>query len=505
MLDECKGDKFEEVLVAFSTAVLRRESEVLKDAAENSALGIATSSRPSPSEQDALLPLILAHRVSLTALLKERKQLESAYDIHNALLRSTAQDLPDGAKNAPTISDADLNKVERMRREIASSWVGSQAWADAVVKGGAYYSVNPLLEMDSARAWSTVKNGIPADQLATAGATDLIADLDDRLQQQQARLQKWIDFRKAWDAERLDARASRTSRTANLLVFREHQKLSMRNGNQGDRRPLPPQSGEHQSLMADMRSALGNLQGRPIAPTISQPWVESPEVAGAGIGSESPEADVPSNAPLMILQAADDIDSISNPSLQLNDELLSTTNELVDATGTPKSERSQTPSIVIGSDADEESQGPDESFVPPAAENNPELEPLSRTFSLMERTRKSMSLLPAPRPSHSRHSLLGDQRVVAKFPVNPFQTPRKPTPVQRSGAATPQEKLFSQDADYASVFKSRPKIAISPVSTPPVQTPVYDESEDIYGEDGDEVGDFAFEDSPLARMLDRRV
>jgi hypothetical protein len=504
MLDECKGEKFEEVLVAFSTAVLRRESSVLKDASESPALRIATSSRPTPSDQDALLPLILAHRVSLTASLRERKQLESAFEGHKALLRSTAQELSDRSKHTPTISDADLNKVERARREIAGSWVGSQAWAEAVVEGGAYFSVNPLLEMDSACAWSTVKNGIAPEQLATTGAADLIADLDDRLQQQQARLQKWIDFRKAWDAERLDARAGRTSKSVTSLLFREHQKLSAPNGNQRDR-PQPPQSEEYRSLMADMRRALGNLQGRPIAPTITQPWVESPGVAGTDIGSQPPEDDVPSNAPLMTLQAADDIDSVSNPSLQLNDELLSTTNEPVDAAGTPKSERSETPSIVIGSDADEEPEGPDESFVPPAAENIPQQEPLPHTLSLMERTRKSMSLLPAPRPSHSRHSLLGEQRVVQKFPVNPFQTPRKPTPVQRSGAATPQEKLFSQDADYASVFKSRPKIAISPVSTPPVQTPVYDDSEDIYGEDGIEAGGFAFEDSPLARMLDRRV
>jgi hypothetical protein len=32
--------------------------------------------------------------------------------------------------------------------------------------------------------------------------------------------------------------------------------------------------------------------------------------------------------------------------------------------------------------------------------------------------------------------------------------------------ATPMEKLLSPDAEYDSVFKSRPKIAMSPVLTP---------------------------------------
>ena len=35
-----------------------------------------------------------------------------------------------------------------------------------------------------------------------------------------------------------------------------------------------------------------------------------------------------------------------------------------------------------------------------------------------------------------------------------------------SGTSTPKDKLFSEDADYASVFKSRPRVAHSPVTSP---------------------------------------
>ena len=84
------------------------------------------------------------------------------------------------------------------------------------------------------------------------------------------------------------------------------------------------------------------------------------------------------------------------------------------------------------------------------------------TATLLERTRRSMSLLPAqprgPRKSMNR---------IRQFPTNQFETPKKQTPIpENSEDMTPPEQLFSKDADYASVFKSRPRIAMSPTNSP---------------------------------------
>lgn len=91
-------------------------------------------------------------------------------------------------------------------------------------------------------------------------------------------------------------------------------------------------------------------------------------------------------------------------------------------------------------------------------------------------------------PKKTRQSL--------SYPVNQFETPRKPFPlsgfseedeenygdVRASNEgfareirriATPTEKLFAADADPASVFRSRPKIMASPVLSP--YNPVMDE------------------------------
>ena len=96
--------------------------------------------------------------------------------------------------------------------------------------------------------------------------------------------------------------------------------------------------------------------------------------------------------------------------------------------------------------------------------------PLDRRTSLLERTRQSISMAPPPQPSNrSSHH----RSRTSIYPINQFVTPRKTRrstigidedPKQRD--ITPMEQLFSPEAEYDSVFKSRPKIALSPVLSP---------------------------------------
>jgi hypothetical protein len=111
-------------------------------------------------------------------------------------------------------------------------------------------------------------------------------------------------------------------------------------------------------------------------------------------------------------------------------------------------------------------------------------QPSTRTMAppptLLERTRQSMSLLPNPaaraglRSSEKRASSK-QTRLSQAFPVNQFETPRKvrtsgtsplETNAPLSGSSTPRDELFSDTAAYDSVFKSRPRIALSPALSP---------------------------------------
>lgn len=100
--------------------------------------------------------------------------------------------------------------------------------------------------------------------------------------------------------------------------------------------------------------------------------------------------------------------------------------------------------------------------------------------TLLERTRQSMSLLPNPagpgRDHHSRKSVSSIQaRTSQNFPVNQFETPRGKrtqgisayrTKSPHPDSSTQRDQSFDDEGDYASIFKSRPKIALSPALSP---------------------------------------
>jgi hypothetical protein len=127
----------------------------------------------------------------------------------------------------------------------------------------------------------------------------------------------------------------------------------------------------------------------------------------------------------------------------------------------------------------------------------PGVEITNRRASLLERTQQTMANIPANGITSRKNSSRKSNRQ-SLFPVNQFETPGKvrahlPDPKRD---ATPTEKLFSEDAEYTSVFKSRPKIALSPVWSPDVpDTPApLDESLDS----DDDVQDEVWGSSPLA-------
>ncbi len=92
---------------------------------------------------------------------------------------------------------------------------------------------------------------------------------------------------------------------------------------------------------------------------------------------------------------------------------------------------------------------------------------LNRSSSLVERTRRSISLLPASFHSKSSHPS-HNRRQSRQYPTNQFETPKKQ--LEDLKETTPPDMLFSPQADYASVFKSRPKIATSPSVSPTLAT-----------------------------------
>lgn len=132
--------------------------------------------------------------------------------------------------------------------------------------------------------------------------------------------------------------------------------------------------------------------------------------------------------------------------------------------------------------------------------------PIRRRETLLERTRQSMSLI-TPKPPPQKGT---EQRRTSKiYPTNQFETPGKQQSAsQKDELSTPPELLFEQDANYASVFKSRPKVALSPTATSMM---MHDELDDIIeGESSeDDHDDGAFvrgsNGSPSVRAKERNM
>lgn len=106
--------------------------------------------------------------------------------------------------------------------------------------------------------------------------------------------------------------------------------------------------------------------------------------------------------------------------------------------------------------------------------DEPETTALERRATLQERTRQSISLAPQPVPKVNKRSSHARSRT-STFPVNQFETPPRRSTVSISVQEeehlprrdiTPRDKLFEEDAEYASIFKPRPKIKLSPIVSP---------------------------------------
>ena len=119
----------------------------------------------------------------------------------------------------------------------------------------------------------------------------------------------------------------------------------------------------------------------------------------------------------------------------------------------------------------------------------------NESTTLLDRTRRSISLVPNKKP---RKSTL-DRRTSKVYPTNQFETPKKQQLDKISELkTTPPNELFSPGAGYDSVFKSRPKIALSPNPSPSSKYDEYFETDDAEGSSG--LGKGQREESPLARM-----
>ncbi|KAL2370483.1 hypothetical protein BDBG_00674 [Blastomyces gilchristii SLH14081] len=475
MLDECKGEKFEEALATFSLAVLREVILARKGEHKNPVLEMTINGCTSSPEQEMLVPLVIAHRAALTTMINDKCHVREAYDHLKILLENKTKELAVRSKeaaNKPTANEAELT------HEIMNLWYGNEKWADIILNGGMQVFTDRVLESSFSRALSLIKNG-RLDDMENRSSSDLLADLDNRLAEQKARVEKWRKFKQTLVEERRASPPSKHRSSSKILAFRNHQPLTIASLAQSDRKSTPPSLNDtkYSSLVSDLDAALlkhnvnisqkkerpdsGDPRNRRLSNIHSNRNYSLDQAALSLLADQpTPNSNYMDNASI-ISSLPTQGSSRGSPRLESGE---------VSGSGTPHYEYFSgvaTPSITIEYDSNPSPVNEDA--------ESPQLISVNSTCSvssnLIERTRHSMSFLPTP-SARPRQSLAAKPRKSQVFPTNQFETPKKRDSRSlmpgSSGTLTPKEELFSQDADYASVFKSRPRVAMSPVNSPAV-------------------------------------
>ncbi|KAK2759546.1 hypothetical protein FQN54_003025 [Arachnomyces sp. PD_36] len=492
MLDECKGDKFEEVLAVFSTTVVRKFLSKNGALQANPATALSTESQLTPGKQNSLLPLVLAHRVSLGSMLENRAQLQESYGKLCQHLDSKAADLANRREPDAQLSTETDEDSAAICRAVKGAWFGPEEWVDAIIQGGIQHTTDNMFELPFEETWSRVNKG-DVQSLGYQTSPDLLVDLDRRVGQQKNRLHKWQEFRTLL-RKRSEPRNSGAEPkvSSSPLLFRDHQSLTTPSISRSSN-PSPgtgSQVAEYGCLVSAMNASLLDLKGDS-ARNDTNP------------GTSQRQTVKKENTPPVSADYQDALDRSSRHGLgdtSSRESSLGRDTESASSQVEPSPKRSNSvyahdksvqfekprPDMWGRSERSERLDPVKEDAQP--AYKDPRLE-RPGLGSLLERTRQSMSLLTPPSggPRHSINPRPSRQSQI--FPINQFETPKKPVPQHGPGTTTPKEELF--DADYASVFKSRPKIATSPVVTPMVNMQSMDNATDF------DLSDLEMENSPL--------
>lgn len=234
MLDDCKGERLEEVLAAFSTAVLKKL--VKADGARPSvAQQIAMENLSYTGERGVLSALNIAHKTSLQRMLSHKSASKARYaDLAQLLslkekqvvrrhmqVRSAREEYANAEHISPTESRA-LEEVVRR------NWTGSADWLQALLHGEGDQPNDRVLRNSYDKLWQHVDDG-NLEQIEDQQQAGLIEQLERRVKEQKQQLARWQSFEKTFlhESKPPDKSAKVVSRNGIDLGFQSHQSVQI--------------------------------------------------------------------------------------------------------------------------------------------------------------------------------------------------------------------------------------------------------------------------------------
>ncbi|QSZ31845.1 hypothetical protein DSL72_001414 [Monilinia vaccinii-corymbosi] len=201
MLDECKGERLEEVLAVFSNAVLKKV--IQNDTSgryEALAQQLAFENFSYTGERTVLSALILAHKASLSRHVAEKNNLRAKYsnfskilDLNDQKISKRHEELNQSLNDVEghiELSDRDFRSLQNKLRK---NWSGSNEWLETILYGDNRPGREGLLAKRFDILWDQIE-GVTVADIERTNNTGLIERLEERVQNQESRLARWQEF-----------------------------------------------------------------------------------------------------------------------------------------------------------------------------------------------------------------------------------------------------------------------------------------------------------------------
>ncbi|CAZ82828.1 unnamed protein product [Tuber melanosporum] len=191
LMDDCSGERYEELLLALSTTVLkdRIENGFFKDVAQGT---YAYNQTSSPAPRD-LKVLTLAHQASLSQLLHARRLSKAQWASFSAFLDTKETEISALSQSLIRSSAEDTQKSlprgyeEDVLRKWRNNWLGDQRWLDILLQGDPEFTREQFFELPFEKALTKHEHFKSGPVSARSGEISLRA-LEQQIQDQKRKL-----------------------------------------------------------------------------------------------------------------------------------------------------------------------------------------------------------------------------------------------------------------------------------------------------------------------------
>ncbi|KAH7064040.1 HAUS augmin-like complex subunit 6 N-terminus-domain-containing protein [Paraphoma chrysanthemicola] len=207
MLDECKGEKFYEILAVFSNSVLKKVVAARERNARDAAIArkLALAPTLSADQQRSLLPLAIAHKTALQNVLKRKEEKRRQYKEFERLLEAKADDIDRRIRKTLDTPRARRSAVpqkesDAVKKQLKDNWIGDPKWLDVMLHGDNIQTGDAFLGSRFDKVWRMVEAGRKLEDVVPEAG--LLENLQSRVQEQQERLQQWRTFHQRLQKEK---------------------------------------------------------------------------------------------------------------------------------------------------------------------------------------------------------------------------------------------------------------------------------------------------------------